>query len=56
MEVGPDALELLVRAGYHRMLGARPMRGVVERYLQEMVANDLLPVAENLARWGSTPR
>lgn len=42
IEIGSDLLEVLVRAGYHRMLGARPMRAVVERYLQEMVTADLL--------------
>lgn len=42
IEVSPDTLESLVRAGYHRMLGARPMRTTVERSLQEMVTADLL--------------
>lgn len=42
VEVAPVALEFLVRAGYHRTLGARPMRATVERYLQEAVAMDLL--------------
>ena len=42
IETGPDVLELLVRKGYHRMLGARPMRGVVERHLQEMACANLL--------------
>lgn len=42
IEIAPAILESLVRAGYHRMLGARPMRAVVERSLQEMVAADLL--------------
>ena len=42
IELAPDTLELLVRQGYHRLLGARPMRGVVERHLQEAVASGLL--------------
>ncbi len=42
VDIGPDALETLIREGYHRGLGARPMRGAVERYLQERVAADLL--------------
>jgi len=42
VDVGPDALEALIREGYHRGLGARPMRGAVERYLQERVVADLL--------------
>lgn len=42
IEVDLDAVEFLVRQGYHRMLGARPMRGAVERFLQEAVAASLL--------------
>lgn len=42
IEVGPDAVEFLVRVGYHRMLGARPMRGAVERHLQEALAESIL--------------
>lgn len=44
LELAPDALEVLVRDGYHRGLGARPMRAAVERYLQERVAAELLDV------------
>jgi ATP-dependent Clp protease ATP-binding subunit ClpB len=42
IEVGADALELLVREGYHRGLGARPMRAAVERYIQERVVRGML--------------
>jgi ATP-dependent Clp protease ATP-binding subunit ClpA len=35
-------VEFLVREGYHRTLGARPMRGAVERHLQDAVADALL--------------
>jgi ATP-dependent Clp protease ATP-binding subunit ClpA len=42
LAAGPDAVEFLVRAGYHRMLGARPMRGAVERFVQEALAQHLL--------------
>jgi ATP-dependent Clp protease ATP-binding subunit ClpA len=42
VDVGSDAIEYLVRVGYHRTLGARPMRGAVERNLQEAVAYNLL--------------
>lgn len=41
-EVDPITFESLVREGYHRTLGARPMRNVVERRLQEAVAITLL--------------
>lgn len=40
--VSPEAVESIVRAGYHRMFGARPMRETVERFLQERVAVRLL--------------
>ncbi len=42
VEVTPVAVEFLVRAGYHRMLGARPMRATVEKFIQEAVAETLL--------------
>lgn len=42
IDVAPDAAEFLVRVGYHRMFGARPMRAAVERHLQNAVAEDLL--------------
>lgn len=35
-------VENLVREGFHRMLGARPMRTTVDRFLQEHVAISLL--------------
>lgn len=49
IEVGSDILEFLVRAGYHRMLGARSMRATVERHLQEMVAHRLLSLRTSLS-------
>ena len=42
VQVAPDAIEYLVRVGCHRLLGARPMRGMVERGLQDAVASSLL--------------
>jgi len=42
IEVAPDAVEFLVREGYHRTLGARPMRGAVERFLQDAIAGSVL--------------
>jgi len=38
LEVDTSAVEFLIRLGYHKTLGAHPMRGVVERCLQEAVA------------------
>jgi ATP-dependent Clp protease ATP-binding subunit ClpA len=37
LQVDAGTIEQLVRAGYHRTLGARPMRNIVERHLQERV-------------------
>lgn len=42
VEAGTDIVEFLVRQGYHRSLGARPMRGVVERYIQDAVASSVV--------------
>lgn len=42
VEVTPAALEFLVREGYHKHLGARPMRGAVERFIQDAVAARVL--------------
>ncbi len=42
LRVDPSALEFLIRQGFHRTLGARPMRNTVERYLQDAVADFLL--------------
>ncbi len=36
------AIEQLVREGFHRTLGARPMRNTVDRYLQERVVNRVM--------------
>jgi ATP-dependent Clp protease ATP-binding subunit ClpA len=40
--VEPEAVEELVRNGYHRTQGARPMRNVVERYLQEIIIEEAM--------------
>lgn len=42
LEVSSSAVEFLIRLGYHKTLGARPMRGVVERCLQEAIATSVL--------------
>ncbi len=42
MSMTPEIVEQLVRQGYHRTLGARPMRNAVDRFLQEAAANALL--------------
>jgi ATP-dependent Clp protease ATP-binding subunit ClpA len=40
--VEPATVEKLVREGFHRTLGARPMRNTVDRYLQEEAASSCL--------------
>jgi ATP-dependent Clp protease ATP-binding subunit ClpB len=35
--VTSELIETLIRQGYHRTLGARPMRNTVEKHLQELV-------------------
>lgn len=42
LEVTPEAVEFLIREGFHKTLGARPMRGTVERYLQEAIAERVI--------------
>ena len=42
LEVTSSAVEFMLRLGYHKTLGARPLRGVVERCLQEVIAGSLL--------------
>jgi ATP-dependent Clp protease ATP-binding subunit ClpA len=41
-EMDDGVVEFLIRKGYHRSLGARPMRSVVERHLQDAIAQRLL--------------
>lgn len=40
--ISPARVEELIREGYHRTLGARPMRNVVEKRLQERVCTEVL--------------
>lgn len=42
INVSPAMVEELIREGYHRTLGARPMRNVVEKRLQELVCAEEL--------------
>lgn len=46
----PEALEFLVREGYHRTLGARPMRNAVERYIQDALAEGMIS-ADTKSGW-----
>jgi len=42
LKITPDDVETILRAGFHKTLGARPMRGAVERFLQDKIAAGLL--------------
>ena len=42
VETTPDAVEFLIRRGYHKTLGARPMRATVERFHQDAITQSLL--------------
>jgi ATP-dependent Clp protease ATP-binding subunit ClpA len=42
ISIDATTVENLVRDGFHRTLGARPMRNVVDKYLQEFVSANLL--------------
>jgi ATP-dependent Clp protease ATP-binding subunit ClpB len=44
LQIDMGTIEMLVRNGYHRTLGARPMRNTVDRYLQELAARAALSV------------
>jgi len=41
LEVSREAMEFLMREGFHPQLGARPLRKTVERQLQDAVVRDL---------------
>ena len=47
--VEPETVEQLVRNGFHRTLGARPMRNIVEHHFQQQVSQTLLEMCEALA-------
>ncbi|WP_161554688.1 AAA family ATPase [Ereboglobus luteus] len=42
LKVTLDDIEAILREGVHKTLGARPMRGAVERFLQEKITSNLL--------------
>ncbi len=42
LEANGEVVEFLIRCGYHKTLGARPMRSVVERHLQDAIAEGML--------------
>ncbi|MBX7157672.1 MAG: AAA family ATPase [Verrucomicrobiae bacterium] len=42
LELSKEALEFLIRKGYDRFLGARPMRNTVERFVQDAIVKGLI--------------
>ena len=42
LAIASETVEMLVREGFHRTLGARPMRNTVDRYLQQQASQALL--------------
>lgn len=42
IEVTPGAMEFLIRRGFHKTLGARPMRATVERFVQDALTTSVL--------------
>lgn len=42
VDVSADAGEFLLRQGFHKTLGARPMRSAVERFIQDAIAERVL--------------
>jgi len=41
LEVSREALEFLIREGFHPQMGARPLRQTIERQLQDVVVRGL---------------
>jgi ATP-dependent Clp protease ATP-binding subunit ClpB len=50
LEISREAVEFLVREGFHPQLGARPLRKAVERLLQDAVARDLFATGVGCGR------
>ena len=50
LEISREAVEFLVREGFHPQLGARPLRKAVERQLQDAVARDLFATGVGCGR------
>jgi ATP-dependent Clp protease ATP-binding subunit ClpA len=50
LTAGPEVIELLVKRGYDRELGARPMRRTVEKSIQQAVVNELFRSGTVLGR------
>ena len=50
LEVSREALEFLIREGFHPHLGARPLRQTIERHLQDAVVRGLFETGTGSGR------
>ena len=50
LEVSREALEFLIREGFHPQLGARPLRQTIERHLQDAVVRGLFSSGSGAGR------
>lgn len=50
LEVSREALEFLIREGFHALLGARPLRHTIERQLQDAVVRGLFATGSRAGR------
>ena len=50
LEVSREALEFLIREGFHPQLGARPLRQTIERQLQDAVVRGLFATGTRAGR------
>ncbi|HVZ64156.1 MAG TPA: AAA family ATPase [Opitutaceae bacterium] len=51
LETTGAVVEFLIRRGFHKTLGARPMRAVVERHLQDAIAEGMLANGSGCGRF-----
>jgi len=50
LQVSREALEFLIREGFHLHLGARPLRQTIERHLQDAVVGGLFSMGAGSGR------
>jgi len=50
LEANGEVVEFLIRRGFHKHLGARPLRAAVERHLQDAIAESMLECGSGSGR------
>jgi len=50
LDVSCEALEFLIREGFHPQMGARPLRQTIERHLQDVVVRGLFACGSGAGR------